>query len=252
LVDGERRLRAVKLLGNATIDAIVNAIDPKEAALRGCVANAQRENLNPIEQAQAYQKLADPPFKLNQNDIADMIGKDRSLVSRYLSIAKLAEGHPEKCASCTNLGLSHFLELARLPKAEDQVALAEEASKKELSVPQLKVLVDQKLGKPASASKGSTKRDARKAIDAALAGDGFKFAAEGTRVIITASIDRYGDGDLEAFFQKLQSALFLWIGQHPCSPKPKPDPDKEPKENAAQDEVSEEEIQAIIAKGRIA
>ena len=157
LVAGERRWRAAKLLGWQTIEAKVEPADDKESALRGMIENVQREDLSPIEQAQGYKRLSEPPFGLNQSEVGRLVGKDQSLVNKYFAATKLLD-HPGGMNQFIPLGLAHLLELCRLHNQADQAALADEAAKKDLSVGQLKALVDQKGGQakaPSSKAKSN-------------------------------------------------------------------------------------------------
>jgi ParB family chromosome partitioning protein len=95
LLFGERRLRAAKLLGWTEIEAkVYPALRDQEAALKGVIENVQREDLSAIEQAQAYERLTEPPFSLTQDQASQMTGNDQGLISKYLSVAKVGGGDP--------------------------------------------------------------------------------------------------------------------------------------------------------------
>jgi len=84
LISGERRLRAAKLLGWQSIDSkVIETVSEGEAAAKGLIENLQRENLNPIEEAQAFQDLIqlDPGY-WSQDRIVDICGKSKTYVSR--------------------------------------------------------------------------------------------------------------------------------------------------------------------------
>lgn len=88
LVAGERRLRAVRSLGWERVPAIVRDYDDRTMLTLALVENLQREDLNPIEEAEGYGRLSSD-FGLTQNEIAQLVGKDRSTVANLLRILQL-------------------------------------------------------------------------------------------------------------------------------------------------------------------
>ncbi len=90
LVLGERRLRAAKLAGRATIPAIVREVDDADSLRHALMENLQREDLNPMEEARGYQALKDG-FGLPVADIAAMIGKNRSTVANSMRLLNLPD-----------------------------------------------------------------------------------------------------------------------------------------------------------------
>jgi ParB family chromosome partitioning protein len=121
LIAGERRWRAVKEAGQHDIPAIVRDVKEEDLLELALVENLQREDLNPIEEARAYQRLVDE-FKLSQADIAEKVGRDRSTVSntlrllslpeeiqRYISSGLISEGHARAILSLTGHELQIIL-----------------------------------------------------------------------------------------------------------------------------------------------
>lgn len=90
LILGERRLRAAKLAGRATIPAIVREVDDADSLRHALMENLQREDLNPMEEARGYQALRDG-FGLSVADIAEMIGKNRSTVANSMRLLNLPD-----------------------------------------------------------------------------------------------------------------------------------------------------------------
>jgi ParB family transcriptional regulator, chromosome partitioning protein len=88
VVAGERRLRAARALNLTEIPVIVKNVSDQESLVLALVENIQREELNAIEEAQAFKKLIDS-FGLSQEDIAKSLGKDRSTVSNLLRLLRL-------------------------------------------------------------------------------------------------------------------------------------------------------------------
>jgi len=88
LVAGERRLRAATNLGWSTITAVVRVFDDRQLLGMALIENLQRSNLNPMEEAEGYDRLI-AEFGHNQQSVADLVGKDRSTVANALRILQL-------------------------------------------------------------------------------------------------------------------------------------------------------------------
>ena len=88
IIAGERRWRASKLAGLTTIPSIVRAIDTQTTAKISLIENIQRENLNPIEEAQAYKSIM-KEYELKQDELAKAVGKSRAYISNTLRLLKL-------------------------------------------------------------------------------------------------------------------------------------------------------------------
>jgi ParB family chromosome partitioning protein len=90
LIVGERRWRAARLAGYYTIPALIKDVGDREALELALIENTQRQNLNPIEEANAYQRLTEE-FELTHDQVAARLGKDRSYVSNVLRLHRLPE-----------------------------------------------------------------------------------------------------------------------------------------------------------------
>ena len=124
LVLGERRLRASKMAGKDTVPALVRRLSPQQAAEMTVLENMVREDLNPIEQAEAFRVLS-KEFKLTQAQIADRIGVSRETVSNYMRLLRL----PRKVMDYMledRLSFSDARELLRLENEEYIEKVAEE------------------------------------------------------------------------------------------------------------------------------
>ncbi|WP_373058581.1 ParB/RepB/Spo0J family partition protein [Gemmatimonas sp.] len=88
LIAGERRFRAASRLGWTEIPALVKSVDDKTLLVLAMIENLQRADLDPIEEADGYQRLADE-FQLSNQEVADVIGKDRSTVANALRLRQL-------------------------------------------------------------------------------------------------------------------------------------------------------------------
>jgi ParB family chromosome partitioning protein len=124
LVAGERRWRACSLAGLPSVPALVRRMDSDESLELALIENIQREDLNPVEEARAYQRLAER-FGRTHEEIAKKVGKDRSTVTNLLRIIRLPDeilGH----VSRGTLSVGHVRVLLAVP-AGRQIALAEQA-----------------------------------------------------------------------------------------------------------------------------
>ncbi|MEA2711145.1 MAG: ParB family transcriptional regulator, chromosome partitioning protein [Phycisphaerales bacterium] len=139
LVAGERRLRAAKLAGLATIPAIVRELDSFTQAQMALVENIHREDLNPIERAAAYRALIDQ-LGLTQAELANRLGEDRSTVANFLRLLELAEPVRTMIRD-GKLSLGHAKVLAGVSDALEQERLANLVVSQELSVRNLERLV---------------------------------------------------------------------------------------------------------------
>jgi len=149
LVSGERRLLAVKLLGLPTIEAkIVQPISEGEAAAKGLIENLQREDLNPIEEAEGFaeQNRLDPSYWTHEQ-IAKATGRSRSYITQSLGFINLLPKIRDYVSRLT-LSRSHALEIMRLP-SERQEKAAELMVKGKLSREKARNLVDGMLNKVA-------------------------------------------------------------------------------------------------------
>ena len=94
IIAGERRWRASKLAGMKNLPVVIIEAEDNEILELALIENLQREDLNPIEEAEAYQRLADE-FKLTHEEISRKIGKDRSTISNQLRLLKLTKRSKE-------------------------------------------------------------------------------------------------------------------------------------------------------------
>lgn len=88
LIAGERRLQAARLAGLATVPVVIRSVSEKEQLQLAIVENVQREDLDPIEEACAYQTLADD-FALTHQEVAQIVSRDRTTVTNSIRLLKL-------------------------------------------------------------------------------------------------------------------------------------------------------------------
>jgi ParB family chromosome partitioning protein len=122
LIAGERRWRASKLANFKNIPAIVRDVDDHTAAEWSLIENLQREDLNPLERAEAFAHLADQ-FALTHQDIADRVGLDRSTVANHFRLLTLDEETRTAVASGT-LTMGHAKALLSIVNLSTRAALA--------------------------------------------------------------------------------------------------------------------------------
>jgi ParB family chromosome partitioning protein len=132
LILGERRHRAAKLAGKATIPAIVREVNDAESLKHALMENLQREDLNPIEEARGYHALKEG-FGLSVNNIASMIGKDRSTVANSLRLLGLPDIVMELIVE-GKLTAGHARALLSIEGEDAQIAWARKVVSEGLSV----------------------------------------------------------------------------------------------------------------------
>ena len=142
IIAGERRWRAAQLAGLRKVPVVIKDIADGERARRlemALIENIQRENLNPIEEARAYRRLADE-FGLRQEDIADKVGKDRSSVANTLRLLRLPDEVQTEVAS-GRLSMGHARAIVALATDVEQRRIAREVVSRGLSVRETETLV---------------------------------------------------------------------------------------------------------------
>ena len=139
IIAGERRFRASQALGIKKIPAIVKDVKDEDALIISLMENIQRQELNPIEEARAFEQLTEK-FTLSQDDIAKALGKDKATVSNILRLLKLPEDIQRHIAKGI-LSSGHAKVLLGIEDAQKQRKLCELTISKSLSVRELENLV---------------------------------------------------------------------------------------------------------------
>lgn len=139
VIAGERRLRAVKSLGIKKIPAIVKEVDDVNAIELGLIENIQREDLNPIEEARAYERLSNN-FGFTQGQIAQAVGKDRTSVTNTLRLLNLP-AKIQKFVLDDLLTMGHARALLSVTDPYRQMKICKRIIKKGLSVREAEQLV---------------------------------------------------------------------------------------------------------------
>jgi ParB family chromosome partitioning protein len=149
LIAGERRLRAATALGWSEIPAIVKSLDDRTALTLALVENLQRADLNPIEEAEGYQRLIDE-FGVTHQDVARAVGKDRSTVANMLRLLGLPQSLRQMVRD-GQLSFGHARALLGAGSERAMIALASDAVANGLSVREVERLVREQAPKPAGA-----------------------------------------------------------------------------------------------------
>jgi ParB family transcriptional regulator, chromosome partitioning protein len=195
IIAGERRWRAAQRAGLMKVPVVVREVpegSDKQLLELALIENIQRENLNPVDEALAYQRLADE-FSLTQEQIAAAVGKDRSSVANFVRLLKLPEEVRAALASGA-LSMGHARAILAAPDDAGRRQVAREVIARGLSVRETEALV-KKLGAPGAAGQ-SQKTPAKAAepekdVHTRAAEDRLRFAL-GTKV----RIQRRGEGGM--------------------------------------------------------
>ena len=134
IVAGERRWRAAQRAGLQRINAVVRSIPDSKLLELALIENIQREELNPIEEASAYQRLIHN-LGLTQDEVAQQVGKDRSSITNYLRLLKLPEDI-QKMLEDELISMGHARALLGLDTKDQIRKLANQVVEKKLSVRQ--------------------------------------------------------------------------------------------------------------------
>lgn len=138
IVAGERRFRACRMAGITEVPVIIRELSESETMEIALIENLQRENLSPIEEAQGYKVLMDE-HQFSQEEVAQAVGKSRSAVANALRLLHLPE-EIEKMVSAGSLSPGHARAVLSVEEEKEQLALAQEIVKKDLSVRQAEKL----------------------------------------------------------------------------------------------------------------
>jgi ParB family chromosome partitioning protein len=151
IIAGERRFRAAQLAGLDEVPVLVKPVADEAAAVMALIENIQREDLNPLEEAQGLQRLV-RDFGLTHEQAAQAVGRSRSAASNLLRLLNLAAS-VQQMLLAGDLEMGHARALLALPAAE-QVMAAQEVAAKKLSVREAERLVARQTAGGASAAKG--------------------------------------------------------------------------------------------------
>ncbi|MCB0283266.1 MAG: ParB/RepB/Spo0J family partition protein [Calditrichaeota bacterium] len=208
LISGERRLRAVTEIGLDKVPCYILKIESKEEMLElAIIENVQREHLNPIEQAQAYQRLIDE-CNLTQDDVAQKIGKDRSTITNIIRLLKLPDVIQDSVRKA-EISMGHARSLLAVSNEKLQKALWKKIVNESLSVRRVEKLIKETQEK----SKSKKKEQPRRSVFIQKVEENLRELL-GTKVVVrpkreggTIEVDFYSPEDLSRLvelFDKIQ------------------------------------------------
>ena len=146
IVAGERRWRASQRAGLLKVPVVVRDIPEDRLLAVALIENIQREDLNPIEEAHAYRRLADE-YQLTQEQIADAVGKDRSSVANYLRLLRLPQEVRASLGSGA-ISMGHARAILGLPSEAAQLQAGRDIVAKSLSVRETEALIRKAISPP--------------------------------------------------------------------------------------------------------
>ena len=207
IIAGERRWRAARKAGLKEVPVILKDYSDKEAVEISLIENIQREDLNPIEEALAYERLINE-FEMTQEQVAGRVSKSRSAVTNSLRLLKL-EADIRGMLISGELSEGHARAILGLPDPDAQKALAERVVKEKLSVRDTEKIVKKLMSQ---ISRRTKKRDFEKEAILSNLSEQLKTIL-GTKVSIhegarhkgRIEIEYYSDDELNRIFEMLQS-----------------------------------------------
>lgn len=195
LIAGERRYQASVRAGKTKIPAVVRQLSDQQALEATIIENLQREDLNPMEEAAAFERLG-REFGLTQDQIATRTGKSRSVITNYLRLLRLPD-RVQECLLHGSLSFGHAKVLMMLDAPQHMTALAERIAREGLSVRQTEELVHELLHPEGARTERPPRnvdpnvREAERRLEAAL----------GVRVFIK---DKNGRGKIVLEYRTLE------------------------------------------------
>jgi len=209
LVAGERRFLAAKEAGLETIPAIIRPLTDREALLIALIENVQRENLNPMDEARAYYRLA-TEYGLPHEEIGQRVGKDRSTISNILRFNNLPS-EIQALLEAGSVSAGHARALLAIADVKAQSELAKSAAAHGWSVREL----EERARRLGTTRPSKPRRTPKRAFSAELMGlEDDLMRALGSRVRITRrrggsgsiSIDYHSEEELDRLIALLRSA----------------------------------------------
>lgn len=150
IIAGERRWRAARLAGLKEVPVIIKNYSDQEIVEIALIENIQREDLNPIEEAQAYKRLLEE-FNLKQDEVAERVSKSRVAVTNSIRLLKLSE-RVQQMVIDDMISTGHARALLAVEDEEEQYALAQKIFDEKLSVREIEKIV-KNLHKPSKVKK---------------------------------------------------------------------------------------------------
>ena len=206
IIAGERRWRAAKIAGLKEIPVIIKELTDQEVVEISLIENIQRENLNPIEEAQAYKRLL-TEFNLKQDEVAERVSKSRTAVTNSMRLLKLDQ-RVQQMIIDDMISTGHARALLAIDDPEQQYALANKIFDEKLSVRETEKLIKE--------IKNPKKPKEKKAVENAFIYEDIEDKMKqvlGTKVHVASKgkgkgkieIEYYSDKELERMFDMIMS-----------------------------------------------
>jgi ParB family chromosome partitioning protein len=202
LIAGQRRLQAARLAGLEFVPAILRQASEIQQLELALIENLQREDLNPLEAAEGYQRLCDE-FSLSHEAVAEQVGKSRAAITNTLRLLKLAPAARQALAA-NRISEGHARALLGLPTAQAQGAALQTVLKGDLNVRQTEELVRRLSGQRRTSTKPSRRSAEETALEDQLR------QSLGTRVLLRRGarggsiiLHFYSDEELNALVDRL-------------------------------------------------
>ena len=204
IVAGERRWRAARIAGLKEVPCIVKELTDEENMLLAIIENMQREDLNPIEEAEGLKQMIDT-YGLTQEQVSYSIGKSRPYITNSLRLLKLP-GRVQDLTAEGKISMGHARALAAIKSQQKQVDLAVRAAREGLSVRQIEALAKETNEPARKTTKKKTKSADEKRVEEDLRN------ALGTKVNLNRKgrkgkieIEFYSTDELERLIELLRS-----------------------------------------------
>jgi ParB family transcriptional regulator, chromosome partitioning protein len=156
IIAGERRWRAAQLAGLHEIPAVIRRVPDEAAIAMALIENIQRENLNPLEEARALQRLI-TEFEMTHATAAEAVGRSRAAVSNLLRLLDLGE-ETKSLVEHRELEMGHARALLGIDNKRQQAEIAAQVAQQKLSVRDTEALVKRLASQPASSAAESSSR----------------------------------------------------------------------------------------------
>ena len=206
IVAGERRLRAAHMAGLKEVPVVVQEVADRQMLELALIENIQREDLNPIETAHAYDRLS-REMGMSQEDIARQTGKDRASIANTLRLLKLPQEVQVLLAE-HRLSMGHAKAILGLTSPDDQIQFAEKTAAQGLSVRQVEARVQQHVSARDGAAGGDRRHEGSEGDPNVRAAVEELERALGTRVRIVESSPERGRIEIAYYSQAELDRLF--------------------------------------------
>lgn len=201
IIVGERRWRAAQKAGLKTIPVLIRIMSEEQQHEASLIENLQREDLNPMEIASAYQKMADA-LALTQQEIAEKVGKDRASVANYIRLLKLPPEVQGMLAE-SKLSMGHARALLAVDDPELQVSCAQNTIKRGLSVRSVESMISRLKQPPTEKPERNVDPDLLALQEELLRLLGTKVSISGTADKGTIKIHYFSLEDLNRIYEKI-------------------------------------------------